>query len=523
MRVTKDMLERLRAMGDTTTYGEVGDDQWQMQPNVDDSFEDIDRSKDIQLDMNLAQTPGGGLRELMARGTLGRAHPSAPQVVDTGMGLKGLLSSGTLGMAMMQPPMEAPKSGPAAVNKDLKSAGPKAAPKAAPQAPATQEVKESAAVPTEATKENISEAQRQQAMLELTPGISRAGALIAAGIAGTKPAGTELFDQQIKEAKESGPEARLAARIAIEKKDPKSAYSEGFRQFLTKFGVAVPPEITAEQVEKVAPWMVQKYNNDLARATQKDIMSENRAARAQQAEADRALRLQIAGMQSDARTKSLTHRDEMAQEKLDAQAHRQTVNLIKRDKPLQERLKQYQNLDNALAIITRAKNITPQQIHEFQQAVRSNLGIKGGGGVSERQATYLDSLGLRASNWVQFLTGNPAHLSKDTELMRHLKDLATIEQENVKGQVMGRIDAVSGGYGSMYERREDLRKDLEQLTGATRQQFSSQAGGPAADKPKGAKKTPAGKVKVLSPEGLEGFIPSSRLDAYMANGYKKVE
>lgn len=531
MRVSRDTLMRLRAMGDTTTYREVGDDQWEIHPGEGDSFDDIDKSKDLQLDANLVNTGDQGLRSLMARGVLGKAHPSAPQVADTGEGLRGLLSSGVLGKSTMQPVPEPVVPDRAVTeSKKLATSSPKAAPKPAAVAPVPQEVKESEAVPTEATKENLMEAQRLQRTMELGPGLARAGAIIAGGIAGTKPVGLDVFQQQAKELQQEGPVAQLEQRIAIEKKDPQSAYSSGFRQFLSKFGIPVPENITAEQVEKVAPWMVDKYNNDLHRATQKETMKYNRDALNQQKEADRALRLQLGQMQAGSRDKSIEHRDKQFEERLDARAHQQTVALLKRDKPLQDRLRQYQNLDNALSIITKADHVTPEQIHEFQQAVRSNLGIKSGSSMAERHATYLDSIGLRGSRWLEFLSGNPANLSKDSNLMNHLKNLASVEQENLQQQVQGRLDAVTEGYGSMYARRPDLKNDLMTLSGATKAQFKSNA--KPAEKP-GDKKSapaaaksaaaPAGKVKVMSPEGLPGFIPAERLEAYLSNGYKRMD
>ena len=154
-------------------------------------------------------------------------------------------------------------------------------------------------------------------------------------------------------------------------------------------------------------------------------------------------------------------------------AHRQTVNMIRTNKPLATRVAQYQNLGNALAVLANADTVTPQQLHEAQQAIRSNIGIKGAGGVEERKDTYYNSLGLNAANWKQFLTGKPQDIKANKELMRHVKELALLEQANIEAQYETQLSALSGGHDWLYSdpRYAHYKKSLDNLIAAQGAQF----------------------------------------------------
>jgi len=283
--------------------------------------------------------------------------------------------------------------------------------------------------------------------------------------------------------------------------------------------------------EKVAPWALSQYNNELQRATQKEINQltremqqetnqENAKLRRHQAEADRALRLEIAKMNNETRKTGLEIRDTQLDKRLDHKAHLLTVKAIRSDKPLQERLRQYTNLDNALSILTQAKHITPQQIHEFQQAIRGNLGIKGSSGIAERHQTYLDSIGLRGRDWAQFLTGSPADIAKNHPFLTHLKELAHIEQTNIQNQFEERLNFLSGGFASMYNRNPTYKQDLDALLKSGISQVSSATPPASTSKPA---KISSDKVKVKSPTGQIGLIPKERLQDYLNNQYTLVQ
>jgi len=160
--------------------------------------------------------------------------------------------------------------------------------------------------------------------------------------------------------------------------------------------------------------------------------------------------------------------------------HEKVLGRLASNKGMKDRINQYQNLSNSLALVENAENLTPQQVDEFQQSVRSNLGIKGTGGVEERAKTFIDTLGLSAARWSQFLTGDPADIAKDSKLVKHIIDLAKVEQQNIKGQFGKMVDTAAKGHSSMYKRRPDLRSDLEEAMQAYTEAISAGAGSPSS-------------------------------------------
>ncbi len=157
-------------------------------------------------------------------------------------------------------------------------------------------------------------------------------------------------------------------------------------------------------------------------------------------------------------------------DRMDRAEHEHVLTRINSNPQVRARLQQYQNLDNALSQLANADHITPQQFHEVQQSIRANLGIKGSSGIAERESAYLQSMGLNAANLQQFLTGSPASMNPNDPFLVHIKNLAAVEQKNIRQQFDQSLKAASGGHSSMYDRRPDLRGDLEDyITGVSGQ------------------------------------------------------
>ncbi len=155
----------------------------------------------------------------------------------------------------------------------------------------------------------------------------------------------------------------------------------------------------------------------------------------------------------------------------DRREHERVLTRLNANPQARQKLGQYLGLDNALSIITEADHLTPETIHEFQQTLRSNMGMKGQGGVGEREETYFKSLSLNAARMGEFLTGDPATLAKDQAFVTHLKQMAEIEKKNISNQFDRSLNAASSGHGSMYRRRDDLKQDLMDAISAQKDQM----------------------------------------------------
>lgn len=164
----------------------------------------------------------------------------------------------------------------------------------------------------------------------------------------------------------------------------------------------------------------------------------------------------------------------MKQNRIDMMAHNKVVTAIKNDPVLKQRLAAENNINNALSVVSDPNvKVTPQQVQELQQTLRRNMGITGSSGVGEREETYIKTLGMNVNNIKQFLSGSPQDVSSNKDLMNHFKDMAKIEKNNIENQMQKRLGVVSGGYGSMYKRRADLKGDLDELVQSASGQFGT--------------------------------------------------
>lgn len=164
----------------------------------------------------------------------------------------------------------------------------------------------------------------------------------------------------------------------------------------------------------------------------------------------------------------------------DERIHANVVKKIASDPIMRGKITQYQNLSSALSNFENAEHPTAQSFDELQQAVRANLGIKGQSAVGEREHTTMNSLGLNASRWTQFLTGNPQDIEKNEGFAKHMKDLVKLERQNIEGQMNKRLNTLGAGHASMYKRRQDLRDDLLGAIDAAGGEVGTQPGQPTA-------------------------------------------
>lgn len=92
--------------------------------------------------------------------------------------------------------------------------------------------------------------------------------LIGAGLNHAKPVNEKFFDEQAKDA--DIPVKDYLAQVAMEKKDPNSAVSNGFRDYLKRFGVDVRGDFSAEDAEKLMPTVLKSYEADQSRDARSD-------------------------------------------------------------------------------------------------------------------------------------------------------------------------------------------------------------------------------------------------------------
>lgn len=144
----------------------------------------------------------------------------------------------------------------------------------------------------------------------------------------------------------------------------------------------------------------------------------------------------------------------------DRSAHQKVLDKLDRDPSLKKLFEQAVSYRNALRTIDSVDVVGPNQIEEFQQAIRSSL-VKGPGSEKERAKTYITTLGMNWARVEQFFTGDPVTLGNDTQLMKHFKQIVDVERKSLATNYGARLKGISGGNDSVYRRHPDLKADLD--------------------------------------------------------------
>lgn len=156
----------------------------------------------------------------------------------------------------------------------------------------------------------------------------------------------------------------------------------------------------------------------------------------------------------------------------DFQEHQNVLKSIDQDKTNIQRLSNYSNLTNALTNFTNASIRSPNQLAELEQTIRGSLGVKGVGGVEERDQTYLKTFERELIKAKQYWSSNPTDVQGIQTTINHLKELAQNEQGNFRNQVQTRYKALVGGHETLYERNPHLQQDLQNKIQAASAQFT---------------------------------------------------
>lgn len=108
--------------------------------------------------------------------------------------------------------------------------------------------------------ENLQKAQDASRLNSLVAGLGQSSDLLSAGLnrTGGPSAAYHTFSEMAKTANQ--PVEELQQKIAMEKNDPKSSYSAGMRDFLTKtFNIPISETTSANDLEKIQPALAKLY------------------------------------------------------------------------------------------------------------------------------------------------------------------------------------------------------------------------------------------------------------------------
>lgn len=169
--------------------------------------------------------------------------------------------------------------------------------------------------------------------------------------------------------------------------------------------------------------------------------------------------------------------EQLQVQRQDKNEHLNVLKSLDTDKTNTQRLASTSNIANSLGNFMNADISSPSQLEELQQTIRGSLGIKGPGGVNERERTYLETLAGNIQKAQQFWKG-PQDLKDPTKgpviraTIQHLKDIAQMEQQNFQNQADQRMGALVAGHEDVYGRHPDWRDQVQNKINAALGQYA---------------------------------------------------
>jgi hypothetical protein len=77
------------------------------------------------------------------------------------------------------------------------------------------------------------------------------------------------------------------------------------------------------------------------------------------------------------------------------------------------------------------------------------------------------TIGIKAADALQFLTGKPQDIGKDNPMFQRVKQMMALEVGNFRERGQKLVDKLKAGNASVYKRNPQLLNDLDELTTAT--------------------------------------------------------
>lgn len=165
----------------------------------------------------------------------------------------------------------------------------------------------------------------------------------------------------------------------------------------------------------------------------------------------------------------LKQKFDMRQNAIDESNKQKVLNRLNNNIGLRNEMSSQMGLRSAFAVLENADEITPQILHDFQQILATNMGVRGQSGVAERGERYFNTAGLDWAKWKQYVLGNPEDLGKDNAIIEHLRKMGTVEKDLLGKRIDKHLNALAAGNKSMFQRRPDLKEDVMESIAAQKE------------------------------------------------------
>jgi len=365
---------------------------------------------------------------------------------------------------------------------------------------------------TAATRENLERAQAARSEGELVNRLGKASELIGSGISRTKPVAQGLFDENIKAA--SRPIQALEEQIALEKKDPNSPYSRGFREYLKRFGVEVGGDLSGEQGEKLVPWALQQYNQELHRQTQERIAKENREVRS-------ALTRELMEAKTAKGKEAAATAEEKETNRRFAQANRLIAAGLASSRSAFGRAANIHRSAEAieqLATAMEPDELDTRQIMEIARNLDAML-ASGAPTISGTKKLIPVTMSGDMARITEYITSLPKGAGQG-EFVKRMLETVDREKSLALKQMKREKQSILAGYSDLPDKDPQKWKTMMRIHDLPMDLFAESVG--REEDKRSPSTEDEDKVNVINPKGKKVSIRRSDLDRALDSGYKQV-
>lgn len=354
-------------------------------------------------------------------------------------------------------------------------------------------------------KNALADAQQKANQNQFYANLMHAANQIGSGLGGVLNKGiapAKVDDKETLEALTKGvnaPVEQFNAKIANEKNDPSSKYSQAMRDFLKpqfdKLKIPLDDDTPASVLEKIAPY------------ASKEILAKQR---------DEFSNL--------VRQKGLDLRQEGLDQRVNSQTNRE---FDSNTKNLQDRM---DNASNGLGLIENLRNKTVADSKSLRSALTGNLAslITGGrGSKSDRENTAVDTAQTKLADFMNYLDSAPDNTTIPPKYLDQIQKEYEILQDEAVKNIHTKSASLKSGLSNekakdAIQNRHDTYltekgydpKTLKRSEKVTPQTPSSQITRPS--------NVPAGFAAVQKGDDIK-WIPAKRVKDAEADGYKQVQ
>lgn len=298
--------------------------------------------------------------------------------------------------------------------------------------------------------EDLRQAQAQKNNELLSNRLGEAGVLIGAGIAHSNPAqGQKLFQDANKYADQ--PIKDLEARKEAEAKDPNSNYSKGLREWAkASYGIDLKGA-SAEQVEKIAPYLSKQYEAQQERQNKRSLLEDKNKERqfeAEQRSKDRGVKL------AELKQRAKEQKDAKDTARFDTDFRRLGEKLTEETASSRSVLGKAANISrsadaiNALASqIPDPNNLDTRQIQEIARNLDAMLS-SGASTISGTEKLVPHTASGDSAKIAEYIAGIPKGANQ-AEFVKRMVDTVNREKSLAQKQIGVAKTKITSGYGHL--------------------------------------------------------------------------